>query len=105
MFLVFMKIFKSIFNYLITRYTKVQLLIILVIIFFAFFISDSNIFARFGYDAKIMELNSQIDYYREKTEQDKEKLKLLESDKDQIEKFARENYLLKKDDEDVFVVE
>ncbi|WP_298939092.1 septum formation initiator family protein [uncultured Dysgonomonas sp.] len=77
----------------------------LVIIFFAFFISDSNIFARFGYDAKIMELNSQIDYYREKTEQDKEKLKLLESDKDQIEKFARENYLLKKDDEDVFVVE
>lgn len=100
-----MKIFKSILNYLITRYTKVQLLIILVIIFFAFFISDSNIFARFGYDAKIMELNSQIDYYREKTEQDKEKLKLLESDKDQIEKFARENYLLKKDDEDVFVVE
>lgn len=100
-----MKIFKSIFNYLITRYTKVQLLIILVIIFFAFFISDSNIFARFGYDAKIMELNSQIDYYREKTEQDKEKLKLLESDRDQIEKFARENYLLKKDDEDVFVVE
>ncbi len=100
-----MKIFKSIFNYLITRYTKVQLLIILVIIFFAFFISDSNIFARFGCDAKIMELNSQIDYYREKTEQDKEKLKLLESDKDQIEKFARENYLLKKDDEDVFVVE
>ena len=100
-----MKIFKSIFNYLITRYTKVQLLIMLVIIFFAFFSSDSNIFARFGYDAKIMELNSQIDYYREKTEQDKEKLKLLESDKDQIEKFARENYLLKKDDEDVFVVE
>jgi len=100
-----MKIFKSIFNYLITRYTKVQLLIMLVIIFFVFFISDSNIFARFGYDAKIMELNSQIDYYREKTEQDKEKLKLLESDKDQIEKFARENYLLKKDDEDVFVVE
>ena len=100
-----MTIFKSIFNYLITRYTKVQLLIILVIIFFSFFISDSNIFARFGYDAKIMELNSQIDYYREKTEQDKEKLKLLESDKDQIEKFARENYLLKKDDEDVFVVE
>ncbi len=100
-----MKIFKSIFNYLITRYTKVQLQIMLVIILFAFFISDSNIFARFGYDAKIMELNSQIDYYREKTEQDKEKLKLLESDKDQIEKFARENYLLKKDDEDVFVVE
>ena len=100
-----MKIFKSIFNYLITRYTKVQLLIMLVIIFFAFFISDSNIFARFGYDAKIMELNSQIDYYREKTEQDKEKLKLLESDKDQIEKFAREKYYMKRDSEDIYIIE
>ncbi|NDV94555.1 hypothetical protein D0T84_06415 [Dysgonomonas sp. 521] len=100
-----MKIFKSIYNYLITRYTKIQLLIILVIIVFAFFITDSNIFARFNYDAKIMELNGQIDYYREKTEEDKEKLKLLESDKDRIEQFARENYLMKKDNEDVFLVE
>jgi cell division protein FtsB len=100
-----MKILKSIYNYLITRYTKIQLLTILVIILFAFFITDSNIFARFSYDAKIMELNSQIDYYRKQTEQDKEKLKLLESDKDRIEQFARENYLMKKDDEDVFLVE
>lgn len=100
-----MKFFRSIFNYLITRYTKVQLLIILVIILFAFFITDSNIFARFGYDAKIMELNGQIDYYRNQTEEDKQKLKLLESDKDRIEKFARENYLMKKENEDVFIVE
>jgi len=77
----------------------------LAIIVFSFFITDSNIFARFSYDAKIMELNGQIDYYRKQTEQDKEKLKLLQSDKDQIEKFARENYLLKKDNEDVFLVE
>lgn len=100
-----MKFFRSIFNYLITRYTKVQLLIILVIILFAFFITDSNIFARFGYDAKIMELNGQIKHYREQTEEDKQKLKLLESDKDRIEKFARENYLMKKENEDVFIVE
>jgi cell division protein FtsB len=77
----------------------------LVIIVFAFFISNSNIFARFGYDAKIMELKGQINYYRKQTERDKQKLKLLQSDKDQIEKFARENYLLKKDNEDVFLVE
>lgn len=100
-----MKILKSIYNYLITRYTKIQLLTILVIILFAFFITDSNIFARFSYDAKIMELNSQIDYYRKQTEEDKQKLKLLESDKDRIEQFARENYLMKKDDEDVFLIE
>ncbi|MFV0537635.1 MAG: FtsB family cell division protein [Dysgonomonas sp.] len=100
-----MKFLKSIFNYLITRYTKVQLLIILVIVVFAFLISESNIFARIGYDAQIMELNDQIEYYRNKTTEDKQKLEQLQLDKDQIEKFVRENYLMKKDNEDVYIVE
>lgn len=100
-----MKFLKSIFNYLITRYTKVQLLIIFVIIVFAFLISESNIFARIGYDAQIMELNDQIEYYRNKTTEDKKKLEQLQLDKDQIEKFVRENYLMKKDNEDVYIIE
>ncbi|MDH6310880.1 cell division protein DivIC [Dysgonomonas sp. PFB1-18] len=100
-----MNFLKSIFRYLTTRYTKIQLLIMLVIIVFAFFISESNIFARLGYDNKIRELNGQIEYYRDKTVEDKQKLKELESDKDRIEKFARENYLMKRENEDVFIVE
>lgn len=100
-----MSILKSIFNYLITRYTKIQLLIILVIIAFAFFISESNIFARLSYDAEIIELNGQIEDYREQTEKDKQKLKELEADKEHIEKFARENYYMKKPNEEIFIVE
>lgn len=100
-----MKFLRSIFNYLITRYTKVQLLIILVIVVFAFLISESNIFARIGYDAQIMELNDQIEYYRNKTTEDKQKLEQLQLDKDQIEKFVRENYLMKKENEDVYIIE
>lgn len=82
-----------------------QLLIIFVIIVFAFLISESNIFARIGYDAQIMELNDQIEYYRNKTTEDKQKLEQLQLDKDQIEKFVRENYLMKKDNEDVYIIE
>lgn len=100
-----MRFIKSIFRYLTTRYTKIQLLIILVIIIFGFFVTESNIFARFSYDAKIMELNGQIDHYRNKTIEDKQKLEELQSDKDRIEKFARENYLMKKENEDVFILE
>ena len=100
-----MKFIKSIFRYLTTRYTKIQLLIIFVIIIFGFFVTESNIFARFSYDAKIIELNGQIDHYRNKTIEDKQKLEELQSDKDRIEKFARENYLMKKEDEDVFILE
>ncbi|WP_029906909.1 septum formation initiator family protein [Prevotella sp. 10(H)] len=100
-----MGIFRTVFNYLISRYTKVQLLIIVAIVVFGFFISESSIFARFSYDAKIMELNDQIEHYREKTVEDRQKLQELQSDKDHIEKFARENYLMKKADEDVFIIE
>ncbi len=100
-----MKILKAIFEYVTTRYTKVQLLIISVIIVFSFFITESNIFARLGYDSQINDLENQIEMYRQQTETDKQKLQELESDKGQIEKFARENYLMKKDDEDVFVID
>lgn len=100
-----MKFFKSIFKYITTRYTKIQLLVIIVIVVFGFFISESNIFARFGYDAKIMELDGQIDFYKDKMAKDKQKLKELESDKDHIEKFGRENYFMKRENEDVFIIE
>lgn len=100
-----MKVLKKIYKYLTSRYSKVQLLAIIAVIVFAFFITDSNIFARLGYDAKIRELDGQIDYYEEQIVQDRKKLEQLQSNKDDIEKFARENYLMKKSDEDVFVVE
>ncbi|WP_165022996.1 MULTISPECIES: FtsB family cell division protein [unclassified Dysgonomonas] len=100
-----MKFFRLIFNYLTTRYTKVQLIVILVVIIFGFFISDSSIFSRLSHDAKIMELNGQIEYYREQAVQDREKLEQLQDDREHIEKFARENYLMKRPDEDIFIIE
>lgn len=100
-----MKILKSIYNYLVSRYSKMQLLVIIVVIVFAFFISDSSIFSRLTYDAKMMELDGQIEYYREKTIQDTKKLEELRDDKEHVEKFARENYLMKKPNEDIFIIE
>lgn len=100
-----MKFLKALGSYLVQRYSKVQLLAIAILIVFAFFISESNIFTRLNYDMQIRELNSQIEYYREQTEKDRERLKQLNSNKEDIEKFARENFMMKKPDEDIFIVE
>jgi len=100
-----MDILKKIGRYILSRFTKVQLAVILVLIVCAFIISDSNVFTRIGYDMEIHDLKNQIDYYREKTVEDKRKLNELQSDKDNIEKFARENYQMKKDNEEVFIIE
>lgn len=52
----------------------------------------------------IQKLEEQKDYYKERIEKDREKLIELRSDEEQLEKFAREEYLMKKDNEDVFVI-
>lgn len=100
-----MKILKTIYFYLTSNFTKWQLIAILSILVYAFLISENNIFARLGYDAEIRDLKRQIEHYEKQKEIDTQKLEELEADKDEIEKFARENYLMKKSGEDVFIVE
>lgn len=85
--------------------TTFQFVILLVLIAMLFFFSDSSILKRIKYENEIKNLESQIEYYRNQTEIDKEKLNELQSNKDDLEKFARENYLMKKENEEVFIIE
>lgn len=100
-----MNFLKKIGIYIFSKFSKVQVAVILALLVCAFIISDSNIFTRLGYDLEIHDLKGQIEYYREKTVEDKRKLNELQSDKDNIEKFARENYQMKRENEEVFIIE
>ena len=84
---------------------SLQIGVLLFIVIMLFFFSDSNIKKRIESDREIRSLKNQIEFYRKKTEADKAKLHELQSDKDNLEKFARENYLMKKENEEVFVIE
>ncbi len=44
-------------------------------------------------------------YYEEKIKNDRQKMKELMTDDESLEKFAREQYLMKKPNEEIFVVE
>lgn len=96
---------KKIGIYILRKFTKIQLLFILVLIFCCFIISDSSIFDRLKYNLEISDLKDQVKYYNDKIETDKRKLNELKSDKDNIEKFARENYKMKKENEEIFIIE
>lgn len=57
------------------------------------------------------ELNEQIDelednkqYYLEEIRKDQENIKLLKNP-DQVEKYAREKYYMKRDSEDIYIIE
>ena len=77
--------------------TAYQIILLVVLVVALFLFSDSSIPKRLKYEAEIRSLESQIESYREQTEIDREKLDELQSNTEDLEKFARENYLMKKE--------
>jgi cell division protein FtsB len=76
-------------------------------LFFAltFFVGDTNLYNRYKYDDKIRHLESEIYRYKKEIELNKRKIQELQADKEDLERFAREEYLMKKDDEDIYIIE
>jgi len=52
----------------------------------------------------IIKLKKEREYYIEKIEVDRNRLKELRTNNENLEKFAREQYLMKKPDEDIFII-
>lgn len=81
-----------------------RFVIILVIFLVWIFIFDENTHLNREFNKEIKELKKTIDFYQKATAKDKETIKRLQ-DSLQLERFAREQYLMKKDNEDVYIIE
>lgn len=68
------------------------------------FIDSNNLVDRYKSMKHIDKLEKQKEYYKKRITQDQEKLDELRSNKSKLEKFAREQYLMKKENEDIFIV-
>ncbi|MCL1943456.1 MAG: septum formation initiator family protein [Candidatus Azobacteroides sp.] len=90
---------------IIRRYTNKYQIVFAVFLIMILFVDEHNVFRRIGYHRKINELKKEIRYYENEKERDKKKLDELQSNDEDLEKFAREEYLMKKDDEDIFIIE
>jgi cell division protein FtsB len=80
-------------------------LVTILFLAFTFFVGDSNLYNRYRYDEKIRTLENEINRYRKAIERDRKKIRELQTDKVGLEQFAREEYRMKKDDEDLFIIE
>lgn len=68
------------------------------------FLDSNDLITRIRMASKLNELESEKEFYQEKiVEVTKDRTELM-TDKELLEKFAREKYLMKKDNEDVFVI-
>jgi cell division protein DivIC len=81
--------------------------IITLVVFgvFIVFIDDNNVIRRIEYEIKIKDLHKEIRHYQEMQDKSSQKLKMLHSSDQELERIAREEYLMKKPNEEVFIVE
>ncbi len=70
-----------------------------------FFFDDNNLFVQLDRKRQLNELLTNKKYYEEKINTTKQELTHLQSNAAAIEKFVRENYMMKMDNEDVFIID
>ncbi|HEX2936215.1 MAG TPA: septum formation initiator family protein [Bacteroidales bacterium] len=77
-----------------------------MIIFFGWviFFDQNNLLQRTKIVNDLHQLEKDKLYYINKIKADSQKLNELKTSEDNLEKFAREQYLMKKDNEDIFII-
>lgn len=74
-----------------------------IFLVYTLFLDDNDIFNIIGQRSKLNALQAEKSQFEKDLAETKSTLKKLE-DRSEVEKFAREEKLFKKDDEDVFVI-
>ncbi len=76
-------------------------------IFFVWMLAldSNNLIARYQLSSKVRSLENEKEYYEEKIKEVEKDRDELFGDRESLEKFAREKYLMKKESEDIFIVE
>ncbi len=83
--------------------TNSYIFILIIFLIWMFFFDDNTRLNR-EFNKEIKELNNTINFYKTEIEKDKKTIKQLQ-DSLQLERFAREKYLMKKKNEDVYIID
>lgn len=78
-------------------------IVVVVLISWLMYFDKNDVFTQFELVQKCNKLNAEKDYYISEIEKNKREINELENNSKNLETFAREKYLMKKDSEDVFV--
>ena len=81
---------------------------VIVIVFFVvmiLFVGKNNVFTRIRYNREIAALEEEIERYEQQRDESRRRLEDLRVGEEELEKTAREQYLMKRADEDLFLLE
>ncbi|UQD54860.1 septum formation initiator family protein [Flavobacterium sp. K5-23] len=78
--------------------------VLLFFVVWMIFLDNYSFFDHRYLDNEIVELEDNKTYYQDEIKKDEEQIKQLKNP-EQIEKYAREKYYMKKDSEDIYIIE
>ena len=93
--------FREILRKLNNRYVYATLLFLIVILF----IDQFNLFEQIRLSKSVKDKKQQIEYYEKLVPENKQYLNDLQNDTATMEKVAREQYLMKRDNEIIYLTE
>ena len=88
----------------ISRYVNAWAVATIIFVVFSLLLSDGSVINLYRNKERIVILEQQADEYRQRIERDSARLDMLYNQSDGLERYAREEYQMCGDDEEVFVV-
>jgi cell division protein DivIC len=79
-------------------------LTIIIFVVWVTLLDSNNLISRYNDMRELHKLRIDREYYIKRIEEDKQKLHELKTDNHNLEKFAREQYHMKKADEDLYII-
>jgi cell division protein DivIC len=80
------------------------ILTIVIFLIWLVLLDSNNLISRYKEIRELRKLKADREYYINRIEADKQKLYELKTDNHNLEKFAREQYRMKKADEDLYII-
>lgn len=80
-------------------------LTLLVFFVWILFFDQNNLIDRNISQRNIRQLEKDKIYFRDRIRQDSTRMKELRTDNENLEKFAREQYLMKRENEEIFIIQ
>lgn len=77
---------------------------VLAICIWVTFFDKDDLFSQYELTQKLKQLKAEEKYYQTEIEKNKSDMQNLRTNPANLEKFAREKYLMKKDNEEIFVI-
>lgn len=90
----------KILNLLKNKYLLASVGLIIWLLYF----DKNDVFTQFELINRCRKLNAEKEYYKQEIEKNRQEINELQNNTKSLETFAREKYLMKKDNEDVFVI-